>query len=239
MAYFVYILRCGDDSLYTGSTNDVARRLGVHQSGKGAKYTRSRPPVTLAYQETLPDRSAALRREAEIKGLSREKKLELIRKGKTTMIPMRRKDRERPAEFAWGVVDTCEYAFLSMLAEDATPYGLPVTIVRDGNCVYFHGAMAGRKADCLRKNPRVCLTCVGETEMVQAEFTTLFSSAVAFGTAVELEGESEKIAALRLLCQRHTPDAMADFDGAVAQSIAHTAVWKITVEEISGKQKTR
>lgn len=80
MAYFVYILRCGDDSLYTGSTNDVERRLATHQSGKGAKYTRSRPPVALVYRETLPDRSAALRREWEIKGLSREKKLELIAK---------------------------------------------------------------------------------------------------------------------------------------------------------------
>ena len=78
MAWYVYMLRCGDDSLYTGYTDDVQRRLKTHQSGKGAKYTRSRLPVTLAYQESLPDKSAALRREAAIKRLTRQQKLELI-----------------------------------------------------------------------------------------------------------------------------------------------------------------
>ena len=81
MAWFVYILRCGDGSLYTGYTDDVARRLAVHQSGKGAKYTRSRLPVTLSYQEELPDKSAALRREAAIKKLTRGEKLRLIEAG--------------------------------------------------------------------------------------------------------------------------------------------------------------
>jgi len=78
MPYYVYILRCGDGSLYTGYTDDVARRLHVHQSGKGAKYTRSRLPVELAHQEELPDKSAALRREAEIKKMTRAQKLRLI-----------------------------------------------------------------------------------------------------------------------------------------------------------------
>ena len=77
MAWYVYMLRCGDDSLYTGCTDDVARRLAAHQSGKGAKYTRSRLPVSLAYQEEQPDKSAALRREAAIKRLKRPQKLAL------------------------------------------------------------------------------------------------------------------------------------------------------------------
>nr|WP_325304568.1 GIY-YIG nuclease family protein [uncultured Dysosmobacter sp.] len=77
MAWFVYMLRCGDGSLYTGATDDVARRLAVHQRGKGGRYTRSHLPVSLAYWEELPDRSAALRREAEIKRLSRKEKLAL------------------------------------------------------------------------------------------------------------------------------------------------------------------
>ena len=78
MAYYVYILRCGDGSLYTGYTDDVERRLSVHQSGKGAKYTRSRLPVELAYQEELPDKSAALRREAAIKKMTRAQKMALL-----------------------------------------------------------------------------------------------------------------------------------------------------------------
>ena len=79
MAWYVYMLHRGDGSLYTGSTTDVARRLREHQNGTGAKYTRARPPVTLAYTEEAPDRSAAQRREAAIKKMLRERKLTLIK----------------------------------------------------------------------------------------------------------------------------------------------------------------
>jgi len=78
VAWVVYILRCSDNSLYTGCTDNVARRLTAHQGGKGAKYTRSRLPVMLVYKEEQPDKSAALRREAAIKRLTREQKLALI-----------------------------------------------------------------------------------------------------------------------------------------------------------------
>ena len=85
MGWYVYMLRCRDGSLYTGYTDDVARRLAVHQSGKGAKYTRSRLPVELAYWEELPDKSAALRREAEIKKLPRKGKLALAESGSSQL----------------------------------------------------------------------------------------------------------------------------------------------------------
>jgi len=78
LEYIVYILRCGDGSLYTGITNDLEHRLAVHNSGKGAKYTRSRLPVEPVYWETVPDKPAALRRELAIKALSRAEKLKLI-----------------------------------------------------------------------------------------------------------------------------------------------------------------
>ena len=70
--WFLYIIECTDGSLYTGSTTDVARRLREHQNGTGAKYTRARPPVSLAYTEEVPDRSTAQRREAAIKKLPRK-----------------------------------------------------------------------------------------------------------------------------------------------------------------------
>ena len=238
MNWYVYMLRCSDGSLYTGYTDSITRRLAVHQSGKGAKYTRSRLPVELAYWEELPDKSAALRRGAAIKQLSRKEKLGLIaEKEKKAMMEMRRKDRQMPEEFAWEVVDKCEYAFLAMTAEDGVPYGLPVTIVRKDKQVYFHSAMEGRKVRCLRANPRVCLTCVGDMEIQQDRFTTLYQCAVAFGTAEEVTEEAEKIEALRLLCQRHTPDNMAGFDDAIRRSLARTGIWRIKVEEISGKAK--
>lgn len=73
----VYLLRCRDGSLYTGITNDLHRRLALHETGRASAYTRSRRPVTLAYHESLPDRSAALKREAAIRRLSRAAKLAL------------------------------------------------------------------------------------------------------------------------------------------------------------------
>lgn len=84
MGYFIYMLRCGDGTLYTGSTDNVERRLAVHQSGKGAKYTRSRHPLALVYREELEDKSAALKREAAIKKLTRSQKLDLITKAETS-----------------------------------------------------------------------------------------------------------------------------------------------------------
>lgn len=78
MGWTVYILRCGDGTLYTGCTNDLPRRLEAHRKGRGAKYTRSRPPVELVYREEVPDKSAALRREIAIKRLDRREKLALI-----------------------------------------------------------------------------------------------------------------------------------------------------------------
>ncbi|MBE7022701.1 MAG: GIY-YIG nuclease family protein [Ruminococcaceae bacterium] len=78
--HYVYMLKCADGSLYTGWTTDLTERIRVHNSGKGAKYTRSRLPVTLVYHESFPDKSQALRREIEIKQLSRSEKEALIAK---------------------------------------------------------------------------------------------------------------------------------------------------------------
>lgn len=74
----VYILRCKDGTLYTGSTDDFPRRLEAHRQGKGAKYTRGRCPLEPVYIESCLDRSAALKREYAIKQLTRQEKLALV-----------------------------------------------------------------------------------------------------------------------------------------------------------------
>jgi len=80
MPYYLYIVRCSDETLYTGITTDLSRRIDEHNSEtKGAKYTRSRRPVSLVYQEEYEDRSSASKREYEVKKLSRKKKLLLIK----------------------------------------------------------------------------------------------------------------------------------------------------------------
>lgn len=75
---YVYILRCSDGSYYTGWTNDLIKRLLMHNSKKGAKYTKSRLPVELVYYEMCVDKSEALKREYAIKQLTRKQKQELI-----------------------------------------------------------------------------------------------------------------------------------------------------------------
>ena len=80
MSWYVYMLRCRDNSLYTGMTDDLQRRLQAHNAGTGAKYTRSRGPVTLVYQEQLEKKSEALKREYAIKQLTKAQKEQLLQK---------------------------------------------------------------------------------------------------------------------------------------------------------------
>lgn len=150
---------------------------------------------------------------------------------------MRRRDREMDEAFALMVLDKCEWATLATVDEDGAPYCVPVTIVRDGARIYFHCAQAGHKVENLRTRPRVCLTAVGETHIVQAEFTTEYECAVVRGTAEEITDPQAKTEALRLLCLRHTPEGMGGFQAAIAASLARTGVWAISMDEVTAKRK--
>lgn len=79
--HYVYVIECDDDTLYTGYTTDVRRRVAKHDAGEGAKYTRGRTPVELRHVERFDSKSAALSREHEIKSLSRTRKEQLLEAG--------------------------------------------------------------------------------------------------------------------------------------------------------------
>lgn len=150
---------------------------------------------------------------------------------------MRRKDREMDKSFALNVADKCEYAFLSVIDPDGKPYGVALTVVRHENYMYFHCAREGFKIDCFNANPDACMVCVGDTERLSDKFTTRYESAVIRGRLAEVTEDEEKIFALKLLCERHTPANMSNFDGAIKASLARTAVWKMSIDEITGKCK--
>ena len=150
---------------------------------------------------------------------------------------MRRKDREMGPDFAHMVLDKCEWAVLATVGADGAPCCVPVTIVRDGDVIYFHTAQAGEKIENLNRDGRVCLTAVGDTRVATDQFTTEFESAVVHGRVVEVTEERAKIEALRLLCQRHVPTNMDRFDEAIAQSLHRTGVWAIRIEALTGKRK--
>jgi len=81
MNWVCYLLRCADDTFYCGITNDMQKRLAAHNAGEGAKYTRGRIPVSVVYRESCADKSAALKREIQVKRLSRGAKQALLQGG--------------------------------------------------------------------------------------------------------------------------------------------------------------
>ena len=152
------------------------------------------------------------------------------------MRTMRKANRRKDAEWAMEVFDKAPYVTVSMTRPDGTPYGLPLSLVRDGDMTfYFHCAGEGEKLDCLRHNPTVSLSavskCTPKFELEKNNFTEYYHSAIAVGTAEIVTDDSEKIRALRLLCTRFLPKFMGHFDEAIARSLDITTVVRITLTE--------
>lgn len=153
---------------------------------------------------------------------------------------MRRSDRAQSREFSLALIDRCTHGVMALSTGEAVPYCLPLSFVRVGDELYFHCAREGRKIDLMRRFPQVCVTFVGEDRpafVAPAEYTTWFQSVIVTGTAGEVNDPGEKTQALRALCQKVTPEHMDSFGAAIAKSLAVTAVWKVHMEEISGKAK--
>lgn len=152
---------------------------------------------------------------------------------------MRRKERREDENFAFEVLDKAEFAVLSMIDEDGLPYCLPISVVRIGEKLYFHSAENGRKAEAMSKDPNVCLTAAADVVSAEDKFTTYFKSAVVRGKAVRVTDDEEKITALKAICERFTPSNMPDFSNAIKMSLPRTAVWRIDIENATGKQKKK
>lgn len=152
---------------------------------------------------------------------------------------MRRKERREDERFAFEVLDKADFAVLSMIDEDGLPYCLPISAVRIGEKLYFHSAESGRKSEAILKNPNVCITAAADVVSAEDKFTTYFKSAVVRGKAVKVTDDEEKIAALKAICERFTPSNMPDFSNAIKMSLPRTAVWRIDIENATGKQKKK
>ena len=153
------------------------------------------------------------------------------------MYSMRRNDREQDEDFALAVVDQCAYSVVATVDQDGSPYCIPISPAREGHWLYFHSAQEGHKIDNLRQRNKVCVSCVGEQEAMPGKFALKYRSAVIFGTATEVTEREEKIYALSLISRRFTPGNMVAFDNAIEKQLDTTAVWKIHIDEISGKAK--
>lgn len=152
------------------------------------------------------------------------------------MRQMRKTNRQKDAEWALDVFDRAPYVTVSMTRPDGTPYGVPLSVVRkDDSVFYFHCAGEGEKLDCVRVNPIVSLSavskCAPRYEEDKNNFTEYYHSAVAIGRAEIVCDDAEKIEALRLLCIRFLPKYMDHFDEAIARSLGRTTVVRITLTE--------
>jgi nitroimidazol reductase NimA-like FMN-containing flavoprotein (pyridoxamine 5'-phosphate oxidase superfamily) len=150
---------------------------------------------------------------------------------------MRRTDRERPREFALAVIDKAPYGTAAMTGPDGAPYCVPLSPARDGSVIYFHCAKEGAKLDILRANAAVCVSFVSAVAPYPGKFSISYESAIVKGRVQEVTERQEKVRALRLICEKYTPLHMAAFDKAIEDGLDATSVWKITLDEVTGKER--
>ena len=172
---------------------------------------------------------------------------------------MRRKDREMGRAFGLVVIDRAPFGVLSVLEPDGQPYGLPLSIARKGDTLYFHSATGGKKTTLLPNGAPVHVVFVGEVRvpavMAQEEaeeaakdparfgeltsklFTTEFESAMVRGRVRLLTSDEEKTRGLWLISRKFTPQWMPYFPQAVESGLKHTAVYAVDIDEITAKRK--
>lgn len=180
-----------------------------------------------------------------------------LRRNKEMYI-MRRKDREMSKEFAMQIIDKSQYGLISLCDGDQ-PYGVPLSIVRYRQALYFHSGVDGRKVEILKENPKVSVAFIGDVKvpdnftneeldeialdeskamiLISSVFTTEFESTIVIGKVKLVEDKEEKIKAMKLICKKYTPTKMKYFDLAISAGLNRTNVYKIEIEEITGKRK--
>ncbi len=150
--------------------------------------------------------------------------------------PIRRKDRALPPEETLRILEEGSYGVLSTMGEDGRPTGVPLSYVLLDGEIYFHSAMQGEKTDNLAREARVGFCVVGPVQPIFAgTCTTLYESAVVHGRASLVQDEALKRRVLLALAQKYLPAHMDAALLSVEQGLAHTAVWRITPGQVTGK----
>ena len=150
---------------------------------------------------------------------------------------MRRKDRALEREAALRILDQTEWMTLSMTQPDGTPYAVPVNMTRAGEWLYFHCAREGKKIDCLRACPQVCVTAVGHARVIPEQYTTEYESAVVFGTAEEVLEEAARWEGLRVFSQKFRPEPEEEFRAQNRGCFSQTALSRRNPAWLSGSVK--
>ena len=172
---------------------------------------------------------------------------------------MRRKDREMDRAFGLQVIDKAWHGVLSLVEGEGLAYGIPLSIAREGETLYFHSAKSGKKTELIKDGTLVHITFVGDcqapsvmTDEEAAEaakspetfglltsklFTTEYASAMVKGVIRSLSDDAEKIHALKAIARKFTPRWMQYFPQAIESGLAATAVYAVDIQEITAKRK--
>lgn len=148
---------------------------------------------------------------------------------------MRKQKRALCETEAWEVFDQAPFASVAMIDEEEHPYIVALSVVRDGNTLYYHCALEGKKLDCIKKHPHVCVSAVAQADVVPEKATVYYQSCVLEGISELVMDDEEKKLALRLLCERFTPTHMDCALHITKQGLDATAIVKIQVTSIEGK----
>jgi hypothetical protein len=151
---------------------------------------------------------------------------------------MRRSDRALTLDEAKAYLEKQEYGVLSVLGDDDYPYGVPISYAYANDCIYIHGFLDGHKIDAVRKNPKVCFTVAGDTEVLPVEVSINYTSVVAFGLAevLPMEDEAGRQDAFEAIAFKYCPrdeNTIRYIDN----NKAKTNVIRIRVEKITGKKR--
>lgn len=165
---------------------------------------------------------------------------------------MRRKDRELSETDALEIIDKCSYAVISCTDGDEI-FSIPISIVRENDRIYIHGAPAGGKERLFKDGKKVTLVCAIDVKVpcfsddevrdavannkASNVFTTEYKSAIAVTKAYRITDEARAIHALKILSQKYTPKYMHAFDAAIAQSLTRTNVYELVIVSVSAKAK--
>ena len=149
---------------------------------------------------------------------------------------VRRKDREISIDVATQLLAEGEYGVLSTAGLDGQAYGVPLNYIYKDNCLYFHCALEGHKLDNIKANNKVSFCVVGKTRVLPDKFTAEYESAIAFGTATEVQG-SERQDALLSILEKYSPDFMEEGKKTIAKYENKTRIIKMAINHLTGKAR--
>lgn len=148
---------------------------------------------------------------------------------------MRRKDRERDTTFAYSVIDNAPYVVVGINGENGV-YTVPLSIVRDGDKLYFHSALDGRKVRNLRHDSNVAISAVSDCVVDENHITTRYKSAYGEAVAKEIVDAEEKKMVLRLLMKRFAPTSIVDIEDHFRKMLSRTGIWCLSLVSLTGKE---